>query len=81
MTSYTTSSSSLRDPTQIVPIDVLFDADYLLSAVGSSLVPVDSELTLLLIHSKVCLVLRPAQRGVAPTMMNGALAWERVGIA
>jgi hypothetical protein len=64
-----------------VPIDVLFDADYLLSAAGTSHVPEDSELTLLLIHPKVCLVLRPAQRAVAPTIVNGAMTWERVGIA
>jgi hypothetical protein len=64
-----------------VPIGVLFDADYLLSASGTSHVPENSELTLLLIHPKVCLVLRPAQRAVAPTIVNRAITWERVGIA
>ena len=62
-------------------IEVPFDADYSLGADGPSIVPADSELALLLIHPKVCLVLRPAQRTVSPTVVNGVPAWERVGIA
>ncbi|KAH8731948.1 heterokaryon incompatibility protein-domain-containing protein [Phaeosphaeriaceae sp. PMI808] len=63
------------------PVEVPFFADYSLGAEGAALVPADSELTLLLIHPKVCLVLRPASRPVAPTIVKGVAAWERVGIA
>lgn len=62
-------------------VEVPFDADYSLGAEGPSQVPANSELTLLLIHPKVCLVLRPAQRSVAPIVVNGVPAWERVGHA
>jgi hypothetical protein len=62
-------------------VDVPFHADYSLGAAGPSNVAADTELTLLLIHPKVSLVLRPAQRSVAPTIVNGVAAWERVGIA
>jgi hypothetical protein len=62
-------------------VDVPFFADYSLGAEGSSNVAANSQLTLLLIHPKVSLVLRPAQRSVAPTSFNGAATWERVGIA
>jgi hypothetical protein len=61
--------------------EVQFDADYSLGAEGESHVPANSELTLLLIHPKVCLVLRPAQRSVAPTVFNGIPTWERIGHA
>jgi hypothetical protein len=60
---------------------VPFFADYSLGVAGSSNVAADSQLTLLLIHPKVSLVLRPAQRPAAPTSFNGAPTWERVGIA
>jgi hypothetical protein len=62
-------------------IEVPLDADYSLGAAGPSLVPDRSELTLVLIHPKICLVLRPAQRPTAPTVVNGVPAWERVGHA
>jgi hypothetical protein len=62
-------------------IEVPFQADYSLGADGPSKVPDETKLTLLLIHPKVCLVLRPAQRDIAPTVVNGVPAWERVGIA
>jgi hypothetical protein len=62
-------------------IEVPLDADYSLGAAGPSLVPDRSELTLVLIHPKICLVLRPAQRPTAPTFVNGVAAWERVGHA
>jgi hypothetical protein len=61
--------------------EIPFDADYSLGAEGPSNVPADSEITLLLIHTKVCLVLRPAQREAAPTVVNGVQAWERIGHA
>jgi hypothetical protein len=64
-----------------VPVEVPFNADYALGAPGPSHVPANSELALLLIHPEVCLVLRPAQRQVAPTVVNGVPAWERVGHA
>lgn len=63
------------------PIEIAFDADYSLGAEGPSLVPADTELTMLLIHPKVCLVLRPARRTVSPMVVNGVPAWERVGVA
>ncbi|KAH7071302.1 heterokaryon incompatibility protein-domain-containing protein [Paraphoma chrysanthemicola] len=62
-------------------IQVPFHADYSLGAPGPSNVPDEAKLTLLLIHPKVCLVLRPAVRDVAPLVVNGVVAWERVGIA
>ncbi|KAH7079529.1 heterokaryon incompatibility protein-domain-containing protein [Paraphoma chrysanthemicola] len=62
-------------------IEVPFHADYSLGAPGPSNVPDEAKLTLLLIHPKVCLVLRPAARDVAPMVVNGIVAWERVGIA
>lgn len=65
-----------QDETTEIP----FDADYSLGAEGSSLVPANTELAMLLIHPKICLVLRPAQRTVAPTVVNGMPTWERVGI-
>jgi hypothetical protein len=60
-------------------LEVPFDADYSLGAAGPSLVPDHSELTIVLIHPRICLVLRPAQRPIAPTVVNGAPAWERIG--
>jgi hypothetical protein len=62
-------------------IEVPFDADYSLSAAGPSFVPDHSELTLVLIHPKICLVLRPAQRPTTHTVINGVTAWERIGHA
>jgi len=58
-----------------------FEADYSLDAEGESHVPVDSEVMLLLIHAQVCLVLRPGRRSVAPVVVNGEPAWERIGHA
>ena len=66
---------------EIEMTEVPFHADYSLGVEGPSLVPANSKLTLLLIHPKVCLVLRPAQRAVSPIVVNGVPAWERVGIA
>jgi hypothetical protein len=63
------------------PVEVPFNADYALGAPGPSHVPANSELVLLLIHPEVCLVLRPAQRTVAPMVVNRVPAWERVGYA
>lgn len=57
-------------------VEIPFFADYALAAEGLSRVPANAELTMLLIHGEVCLVLR---RG--STMVNGEKAWERVGIA
>jgi hypothetical protein len=62
-------------------IDIPFLADYSLGAAGPSCVPADSQLTLLLIHPKVCLVLRHAWRHGSRLEINGEIAWERVGIA
>ncbi|KAH6463713.1 hypothetical protein HBI57_054820 [Parastagonospora nodorum] len=61
--------------------EIPFEADYSLGAEGESHVPADSEVVLLLIHPQVCLVLRPAQRVVAPVVVNGGPAWERIGHA
>ncbi|KAF2025486.1 HET-domain-containing protein [Setomelanomma holmii] len=69
-----------RDDAQ-EPVEVPFQADYSLGAIGPSNVPDNWSLTLLLIHPKVCLVLRPAQRDVAPTVVRGEPTWERIGIA
>jgi hypothetical protein len=60
-------------------IELPFEADYALNATGEGYVPPNTELMLLLIHPEVCLVLRHAQRSVAPKIVNGVQAWERLG--
>lgn len=61
------------------PIELPFEADYALSVAGESYVPPNTELMLCLVHPEVCLVLRHAQRSVAPRYVNSVQAWERVG--
>lgn len=62
-------------------VEIPFLADYALGAVGPSCIPANSQLILLLIHPKVCLVLRHAWRNGSLLEFNGEVAWERVGIA
>lgn len=56
-------------------------ADYIFSVKGPFEVPEGAELTLLLVHPDVALVLRRKVRAGEYVMVEGEVAWERIGIA
>lgn len=61
--------------------EIPFFADYALAFDGPHQVKEGTQLTLLLVHPRVSLVLREKFEDGTPVMVDEELAWERVGIA
>lgn len=57
-----------------------FFADYALAAEGPRKIPDGTQLTLLLVHPKVCLVLYPKMFNGVPLMFDGEAVMQRIGI-
>ncbi|CAO2655697.1 Nn.00g045000.m01.CDS01 [Neocucurbitaria sp. VM-36] len=83
-TSYWTGGSATRDISRyklsISGSELPFFADYALAAEGPHNIPHGTQLTLLLVHPKVCLVLHAKQFNGAPLTFDGEAVMQRVGI-
>lgn len=62
-------------------VEIPFFADYALGVDGPDKVDDGERLTLLLVHPKVSLVVRPKLAAGVAVVVDGEPAWERVGIA